>query len=215
MNRNFPVPARVVRPLKIGLSVFFHPADGFRELRDYQSLAAAVVLLLLSFAVRVASIMLASFHIASLQPEDANIVLEAARILLPAVSWAISCYLITSIMDGETFFGHHLLAVSYSLLPYIVFTLPITLLTLVLTRDERYVIYVLNWLVWAWVGLLLIVSLAVMNDYSLKKTIGVTLLSLFVLVIFWAAIGLVFALTNHVVTFVGDVYREVQYIWFN
>lgn len=203
------------RPLKIGLAVLFHPADGFRELSDYRSFTAVCVLLLLIFAVRVVSIVLTSFHIASLQPEDANIVLEAVRMVLPIVSWAISCYLITSITDGETFLGNILLAVTYSFLPYIVFTLPIASLTLVLTRDERYVYYALNWIVWAWVGLLLIVSLGVMNDYSFKKTIGVTLLSLFTLVIFWATIGLVFALTNHVVTFVKDVYREVQYLLVN
>ncbi|MCY9693854.1 Yip1 family protein [Paenibacillus alginolyticus] len=214
MSGNITVLVRVRRPLEIGLAVLFHPADGFRELRGYRSFTAACILLLLTFAVRVASILMTSFHVTSLQPEDANMVLEIVRIILPLLSWAVSCYLITSIMDGETFFGNVLLAVAYSMIPYIVFTLPIAAVTLLLTRDELYLYIVLKWIVWLWVGGLLIINLGVMNDYSLKKTIGVTLLSLFTLIICWATIGLIFALTNHVVIFVKDVYNEVLYLQF-
>jgi hypothetical protein len=215
LSGNTSVLMSVRRPFEIGLAVLFHPADAFRELRGYRSFTAAFILLLLTFAVRVASILMTSFHITSLQPEDANMVLEIARMILPLLSWAVSCYLITSIMDGETFFGNVLLAVAYSMIPYIVFTLPIAALTLLLTRDELYLYMVLNWIVWLWVGVLLVISISVMNDYSLKKTIGVTLLSLFALTIFWATIGLIFALTNHVVMFVKDVYNEVLYLLFN
>lgn len=206
---------RIRRPLEIGLAVLFHPADGFRELRGYRSFATACVLLLLTFAVRVASILMTSFHMTSLQPEDANIVLEVIRIIFPLLSWAVCCYLISSITDGESFLGNVFLAVTYSMIPYIVFTLPIAALTLLLTRDELYVYVTLNSIVWLWVGMLLVINIAVMNDYSFKKTIGVTLLSLFALIIFWATIGLVFALTNHVVMFVKDVYNEVRYLLFN
>jgi hypothetical protein len=206
---------RVRRPLEIGLAVLFHPADGFRELRGYRSFTSACILLLLTFAVRVVSILITSFHMTSLQPEDANIFLEVIRIIFPLLSWAVCSYLITSIMDGESFFGNVFLAVSYSMVPYIVFTLPIAALTLLLTRDELYIYITLNSIVWLWVGVLFVINIAVMNDYSFKKTIGVTLLSLFALIIFWATIGLTFALTNHVVMFVKDVYNEARYLMFN
>lgn len=209
------VLVRVRRPVEIGLAVLFHPADGFRELRNYRSFASACVLLLLAFAVRVASILLTAFHMTGLQPEDANIVLEIVRIIFPLLSWSVCCYLITSITDGESFLGNVFLAVAYSMLPYIVFTLPISALTLLLTRDEKVVYVTLNSIVWVWVGLLLLINIAVMNDYTFKKTVGVALLSLFALVIFWATIGLVFALTNHVVMFVRDVTNEVRYLMFN
>lgn len=207
--------ALLKQPLELGLGILFHPLEGSRELRNYRSLMTAGILILLVLIVRVTTIYLTSFHITSLQPKYANMVLETMRIILPLLSWTIACYLITSIMDGEAFFSDVLLAMSYSMIPYIVFSIPIALLSITVTRDEILLYKGLKVIIWVWVGLLMLIQIQVLNDYSLKKTIGVSFISAFAFIIFWATIGLTFALTNHVIQFIRDVFIEIMYLLAN
>ncbi len=204
-----------IRPVQLGLGVLFHPLEGSRELRNYRSVSTALVLILLALAVRVITIYMTSFHITSLQPKNANLLLEMARVIMPLLSWSIACYLITAIMDGEAFFRDVLLAMSYSLIPYIVFAIPIAALSTILSRDELILYKSLNTIVWIWVGILMFIQIQVLNDYTFKKTIGVTLLSLFALIVFWATVGLTFALTNHVIQFINEVVIEIKYLLAN
>jgi hypothetical protein len=215
LNRLILLKQHGLRPVELGLGILFHPLEGSRELRNYRSMITAAILILLVLIVRVTSIYITSFHITTLQPRDANMVLEVMRVILPLLSWSIACYLITAIMDGEAFFSDVLLAMSYSMIPYIVFSVPIALLSIVVTRDEILLYHGLSAVMWIWIAILMLIQIQVLNDYSFKKTIGVTIISLFAFIIFWATIGLTFALTNHVIQFMKDVVIEVMYLLAN
>jgi hypothetical protein len=202
----------VLRSLQLGIAILFHPIDGYRELRNNRSLTTAFFLIFLTLCVRIVTIYLTSFHLTNLQPQDANLLLEVARFVLPLISGTIAIYLITAIMDGEAFFGDVLAAMAYAMMPYIVFSIPVSALSLILSRGELGLYTSLNTIIWCWVGLLVFMQIWVLNEYTFQKAIGVTLLSLFAFVTFWATIGLVFALTNHVLQFIREVAIEIRFI---
>ncbi|MBJ9989932.1 Yip1 family protein [Paenibacillus favisporus] len=201
-----------LRSLRLGIAILFHPVDGFEELQKNKHLISAFVLILLTISVRIISIYMTSFHMTSLQPKDANLNLEIIRFVVPLISGVIACYLITAIMDGEAYFSQVLTAMSYALIPYIVFTIPLAAVSLVMSRGELGLYNSINSIIWLWVALLIFIQLKVLNDYTFKKAVGVLLLSIFAFIIFWGTVGLVFALTNHVLQFVREVAVEVRYL---
>jgi len=212
LNRPEAIKQSGLRSLRLGVAILFHPVDGFEELQKNRSLLAAFVLILLTLCVRITTIYMTSFHITALQPKDANLNLELIRFVVPLVSGVIACYLITAIMDGEAHFSQILTAMSYALIPYIVFSIPLSAVSLVLSRGEIGLYNSINMIIWLWVALLIFIQLKVLNDYSFKKSVGVLLLSVFAFIIFWGTVGLVFALTNHVLQFVREVAVEIRYL---
>jgi hypothetical protein len=212
LNRVASMTQSGLRSFKLAIAILFHPVDGFEELQKNKHLISAFVMILLTLCVRIATIYMTSFHITSLQPRDANLNLEVARFVLPLLSGVIVCYLITSIMDGEAYFSQILTAMSYALIPYIVFAIPMAALSIVITRGEIGLYNSLSLIIWLWVALLIFIQLKVLNDYSFKKSIGVVLLTVFAFITFWGTVGLVFALTNHVIQFINEVAVEIRYL---
>lgn len=212
MNRVASFMQSGLHSFRLGVAVLFHPIDAFEELQKQRNVAAAFILIFLTLCVRIITIYMTSFHITALQPEDANLNLEIARFIFPLISGVIACYLITAIMDGEAHFRDVFAAMSYSLIPYIVFTIPLALLSLIISRGEIGLYNSLNAIVWIWVAILIFIQIKVLNDYTFKKTVGVTLLCIFAFIIFWGTVGLVFALTNHVLQFIDEVGIEIRYL---
>ncbi|WP_308635825.1 Yip1 family protein [Paenibacillus silvisoli] len=204
-----------LRSLRLGVAILFHPADAFEELQKNKHLMSAFVLILLTLCVRIVTIYMTSFHITSMQPEYADLNLEIIRFVVPLLSGVIACYLITAIMDGEAHFSQILTAMSYALIPYIVFAIPLAAISLVISRGELGLYNSMNLLIWLWVALLIFIQLKVLNDYSFKKSVGVLLLSIFAFITFWGTVGLVFSLTNHVLQFAREVAVEIRYLWEN
>jgi hypothetical protein len=212
LNRIASFKQQGLRSLQLGVAILFHPVDGFDELRKNRNLVAAFVLILLTLCVRVITINMTSFQITSLQPENADIILEIARFVMPLLSGVVACYLITSIMDGEAYFSEMLTAMSYAMIPYIVFAIPLAALSLFMSRGEISLYHSINVIIWIWVALLIFIQIKVLNDYSFKKSVGVVLLCIFTFITFWATVGLVFALTNHVIQFINEVAVEIRYL---
>ncbi len=82
-----------------------------------------------------------------------------------------------------------------------------------ISRGEIGLYNSINLIIWLWVALLIFIQLKVLNDYSFKKSVGVLLLSVFAFVTFWGTVGLVFALTNHVLQFVREVPLKFDTYW--
>ncbi|QHT63082.1 YIP1 family protein [Paenibacillus lycopersici] len=215
MTQSAVVKSSGLHSLRLGIAILVHPVDAFEELQKSRSLIAAFVLIVLTLCVRIVTIYMTSFHITSLQPENADLNLELIRFVLPLVSGVIACYLITSIMDGEAHFSQIFTAMSYAMLPYIVFSIPLAALSRILSRGELGMYHGISTIIWLWVALLIFLQLKVLNDYTFKKTVGVLLLVIFAFLVFWGTAGLVFALTNHVLQFVREVMVEVRYLMEN
>jgi hypothetical protein len=201
-----------LRSVRLAISMLFRPSESFEELQKTKNLLAAFVLIVLTLCVRIVTIYMTSFHITSLQPENADLNLELIRFVVPLISGVIACYLITAIMDGEAYFSQILTAMSYALIPYIVFAIPLAAVSRIMSRGELGLYNSINLIVWLWVALLIFIQLKVLNDYTFSKSIGVMLLSIFAFLIFWGTVGLVFALTNHVLQFVREIIVEARYL---
>lgn len=199
--------------LKMSLLVLFHPIVAFTYIqkeREEFKWTPVVILLGLAIAVRLFALQFTHYPLSTLGTRP-NLMFECTKLFVPLISWAIASYLMTTIMDGETLFRESMLAASYALVPYILITIPLTLLSRILELNQSGLFYTVEAIALGWVILLIIISLKVMNHFSGGKTVAIILLSLFTVAILWVAIALLYTLCAQFVEFVLQLFTEVRY----
>ena len=199
--------------LRLSVGVIFHPVDTFENIkknRHFFSYIPVFVLLLATVVIQVATIFCTHYPLSSISPDDASVFNECVRFVVPVVGWAISCYIMTSIMDGECLFKEVLTASVYSMMPFILFMLPVSLVSNVFSLGELGIYQFLTGAVWAWVLLLFFVSVKVLNDYTVRKTLVVCFLSILAMIVIVAVLLLVYAMVNQLVQIIRDVYTEIR-----
>lgn len=199
--------------LEFSLMLLFHPVDVFALIKKERSkfdYRPVIVLLLLVVLVRIAYIFTVHYPLATLEPRDTNIGLEIVKMWLPILTWTISCYAVTAIIDGESMLREILMASAYCMLPYIIMMLPLAALSHIMSANNSALYNVLHSIVWIWVVLLYITSVKVLNDYSLKKTLGICVLSIIGMLLIWAILLLLFALTSQLFHFFQGIMLEFR-----
>jgi len=198
---------------KTGLLILFVPPDGFRAIkrdRDHFRWVGPIVLYLLTVAARVFNIFFTSYPLRSQAPEETNFLQVILTVLVPLMLWVVGCYLVTTILSGESMFREVFAATSYAALPAVILTVPLTLMSKVLSSTSAGVYQILWVVVFMWCGLLALIGISVMNSYSIKKTLAVTGISLFACVFLVTIIALLYVLGMRVVNFVQEVISEYR-----
>lgn len=199
--------------LTLSLYVIRHPIDSFRLItkeREKFSFFPAIILLVLMVLVRLLNIQWMHFPLQQRDPNTADWMLEMALLLVPVLSVAVCTFAITSILDGQMMMREALTSIAYVMMPYIVFTLPLTLLSHLLGQGDQIFAF-LQMAIYVWCLVLYIISVYVMNDYTFAKTLLVILLSILLMALMWAMCLLVLALWNQLKEFVISFVRELRY----
>lgn len=202
-----------MKVLKMALLVLFHPVTAFTYIqkeRDNFKWYPVPILLGIAILVRLAALQFTHYPLSNVTAYT-NLIFECATLFVPLISWAIASYLMTTIMDGETLFRESMLAASYALVPYILMTVPLTLLSQLLDINQQGLFVALEMIALGWVVLLIIISLKVMNHFSGGKTVMIILLSLFTVAVLWVAVALLYTLCAQFIDFVMQVLVEVRY----
>jgi len=196
-----------------GTYVIFHPFDGFWDLKRERrgGIKAAVSL----FAVFVICYALRARYTGYLfvdaPNEEINMLLELAKILLPLLLWIVANWCFTSLMNGEGTMKDIFIFTSYSLVPYIILTPILLVMSHFLTIEEGAFYTYLSIITVAWVLFLLFIGMMQTHDYSLGKTVLTTVLTIIgiCLLVF---IGLLFSnLVNEIFKYFNSIYREISY----
>lgn len=202
--------------LDLAFLMIFHPSDAYREIRrreKHLSVIPSVVILVLVLAVRYLYVSFVHAPLADIRLADTNLFLEVARILLPLLTVVVAIYAVTALLYGETKIKTIFITVCYSFLPYIVITLLLLGVSQVLCLTEYAFYHAAQVIMWVWIVLLVFFSVMLQNDYSLKKTVGVSILSLIGVALIWAVCIMIISLSVQVFTWFSEVIDE--YVIFN
>ncbi len=197
----------------IFLAMFFDPARGFKMIvknRQRFRWYVPVILYALIVAVQLSSIFFVHYPLAAVHPEDANLLTECVKLMLPMLSLVVSCFLVTTISDGETKLREVLTGFGYAMAPYMVLTLLLCLLSHILSATDIGLFSTLQGLMWVWVAVLVLISISVMNTYTIKQTLKTVFISLFTCVFLWVVIFLIFILGQKLWSFVETVFQEYK-----
>ncbi len=205
--------------LKMCVMMLFHPIvvsehiKRQRENAPFRRTALALVLslLILALAVNLFSIYFTHYPLAGVSVRKANLVLECGKLFAPVLTWVLASYAMTTILDGATKMGEAMLYNALTLVPYVVFTVPLVLLSRVLDGGQAGLYGVLTGGLLVWVVALMIIGIKEMNEYSIPKTALVVALSLFTMAVIWATAVLLFTISSQFVTMIREVYYEIIY----
>ena len=191
-------------------------ADRFRRMRAYlrhlrerAGLRVVPVLLLLAVLVRMVSLEALSFHFQSQRPEETRLLFEAGKILIPWITWCISAVAVAEVFYGEGTFRRILISSAWDLWPYIVLTLPLSLMTNVITLGEKALYHGGLVLIGALLAWQFYQQIKTLHNFESGKALGVMLLTLLGMLIIWVLLGLVYALTGEIVRFVQQLGLEI------
>ena len=98
----------------------------------------------------------AVYLLPELRWEDANLFIEILRVVLPWTLWTIANYGVSALFEGSGTFRGVARTTAYCLVPYILFAVPVALLSHLMTAQERGLYESLWSLVYLWVLLLLL-----------------------------------------------------------
>jgi hypothetical protein len=143
-------------------------------------------------------------------PEDTSIVQEGVRILIPFVTWCLAHYAIAMIFYGEGGLKDIAIAGAFSLSPFILFSWPASLiLTNATTLSEKALYFSISWIVNLWIVYLFWIHIRVIHDFTAVRTLATYVLGLVTVLIIWALLALVYALTSNTYAFFYEVFYEM------
>lgn len=204
-----------MKSLKLCLMTLYHPivvTEHIKKQRgEKMNWVPVIVLLLLTLGVRILSIYGTHYPLAAVSVRKANLLLECGKLFVPVLTWVLASYMMTTILDGETLFTETLLFSSYALTPYILFTPVLTLASRIMEGSQIGLFATLEIIILGWVVLLMILALKEMNGYSMGKTVGMILLTLFTMLMIWAMVILLYTIAAQFVGMVREMYFEVIY----
>ncbi|RXZ84032.1 YIP1 family protein [Paenibacillaceae bacterium] len=199
--------------LRNSRKVLLHPLDFFYDLQ-FDSRAKwrhAAILLVLMIVVHMLRISWTGYSFEGRESYQVSFLFESFWILVPWVTWCISNWAVSAILDGEGKFKDIVVSSAYALLPYIVLSLPLALLSQALTQGEETTYYGIYTFIQCWVIFLFLVKVKILHDFELGKMIWIILLSLIGMLVIWFVGFLIFGLVNQAVEFVIGIVKEVQF----
>ena len=172
---------------------------------------SAIVVLLIYFVLSVISKYFSGFLFKEVQEGQFELINDFITFFAAWLLLVICCYLVCTIKDGEARFKDLFIGSAYILAPLIVF-LPIRIvLSNVLTYNENFFITLLDVVSYGWTGLLILLMLMYLNDYSFKRTLTIVILTLFTVLVAVALLFVIWVLINQLVNFISGIYGEVVY----
>jgi len=198
--------------LRDALYLMVHPYNGFYRLKD-RNISYVVILFLIAtaIAVHIWSVFASGFIAYPFELGDYDLPLSLAFKAVPWATWVIANYLVSSVKGGEGRFREVLQASTFAIVPYIVITIPATILTNIVVLEEWIIIDLIHRAMWIWIVVLFFVMTQVIHNFDFTESIKNAVVTLFAIGVIWVFAMIVSGLVYNFYDFIGQIYREVTF----
>ncbi|MFA7417039.1 MAG: YIP1 family protein [Acholeplasma sp.] len=202
---------KIIRELKLGMQVFRHPIDTFHEIKHEQkaSKLSAIILYALYVILNVLAVLFTGFLFNDNNLETYNVLTSFLSSLGLLMLFVFSNYLISTLSNGEGWFKDVFISTAYALMPYIILTVPLILLSHALTLNEIFIFQSVLYIRDAWILLLIVLMIIEIHNYSFRELIKNILLTLFAMAVIVAMLILIYLLVNQMYDYISSIIREV------
>jgi len=203
---------RLLRELGFVFHVLRHPIDAVRELKEYKRATIRSATMLYGWMLLLQVILIyATGYLFSIGDPD-RIHLPSLLLItaVPLLSWVVMNYMVSTITDGEGRFSEVYICTIYALSPYLVFALPIALVSNVLTYNEAFVYEYAMFAIAGWSLLLIFIMIKELHDYTLMQTIRNVLLTLFAIVLAALVLFILALLFSQEMEFIRSIIQELR-----
>ncbi|GGD93497.1 YIP1 family protein [Paenibacillus nasutitermitis] len=195
------------------LRILKHPVDGFAELRSKRkgTLITAILLLVLLYVVMIASKMISSFIFNPRETNHVDLAVTLLTLAVPFATWVISNYLVSSIFRGQGRFVDIVVGSSYAMLPYILFTVPIEIISNGFTLGEAAIYQFMKIAVLGWTGFLFVVCIKETHNFDLGEAIRNIILTVLFALALWILIFIFFGMNVQLFDFISQIFEELKF----
>ncbi len=197
----------ILYPFKL----FFHPIDTFNDLKyeGKSSFLISFILAALFFAVKLLEQTVTSYLFLPAGGENVSIWTVLAisiglLVVFTACNWATS-----TLVDGEGTMGDIWIAVTYSLLPSILFSGLNIVLSYFFTETEATFYNFFSVFGTLWTILLVFLGLMVMHQYTVTKTVFSVLATLVIILCLVFLLLLFMSIYQQIYSFIINIFREI------
>ncbi len=204
-----PASGKLSDQLLYAFFILRHPIQGFWGIKAERrgGFKSATIILITTMI----SSLVATLGGAYLSKEDSGSIVSALTIILGLLLFVLCNMCFTSLMDGKGTFKDVYIAVSYSTVPYTLFTIPCTVLSYVLITDELSILQMFTTVVFIWMLSLILIGSMTVHEYSFSKNLLVCVLTI-VGMLFILFIALVFiSLSGQMISAVNSIINELNY----
>ena len=204
---------RLSSTLRYSFYTATHPIDGFWDLTHEKrgSLAAANVIIIVAVIVEVMRQTLTSFQFVTINMEFFNAVIVMMRVLLPVFLWVVANWSLTTLMDGKGRLGDIYMGVAYAMVPNVIISAFLILLSQFITYDEGAIYWTLMGFGALWTGLLIMAAMMMIHDYSLPKTLLSSFLTVIGMGVMVFIFVVFFSLISDSISYFISLYKEILF----
>lgn len=205
--------SELARGFKYGTYVMLHPFDGFWDLKHEKkgNVKSATLMAVMFFVFYAMNIQFGGYIATGHVQGDVNVIYGVFMMLLPLAFYVISNWCFTTLMNGKGTMKDIYIATCYALKPYVVFALPMLLLSNIVTVDELPFYTFFNTVIMLWVLFLLFAGLMMTHDYTPKKTVLTVILILVGICLIVFIILLVISIIQNIYQFGYNTYKEISF----
>lgn len=190
-----------------------HPIDGsYGIAREGRASWAAPSIILAIFTIEyVINKYLCGFLQKTIREGRYEIFSDIGTILIVIIAVTACNYLVCTINEGEGTVKKIYTYFCYSLMPYVLFTPVIFVLSHVLTTNEQFLITLTQVVMMGWLAVLVILAIKEVNNYTAGETFKIICLTIFTILIMALLIFVIYVLWAQVFEFISAVFGEVVY----
>lgn len=205
------VLSQMLKGARYSLYLIFHPFKGFWDLKHekkgnvYSTWFIVVLLSVLLILRRQFTGFILNFN----KQNEMNVFVEILSVLAPLGLWCLSNWCITTLVNGEGSFKDIFITTSYALAPLVLINIPMLLLSNVMIVEEAVFYTVLDVLSIIWTGLLILIGIMTVHQFTMPKTIATIAVAVVGMVIILFLILLFVSIVQQIVSFVDLLWTEM------
>ncbi|MBE5961739.1 MAG: hypothetical protein E7256_10230 [Lachnospiraceae bacterium] len=190
-----------------------HPIDGCYGVRreGKASYLCANLMLAAYILLTIITKYFSGFLFKNVREGRYDLISDIGTVLIVFFALTACNYLVVTINDGEGRLKELYCAYAYSLMPYIMIQPFLIIISNVLTDNEQFLIQFGNTFIKTWMVILLFLSMKEINNYTVKETIKIILLTAFTVLIAALLVFILYVLFSQVSDFVITLGREAVY----
>lgn len=215
-SRMIAVHGTAYSPLetKGGLPIYvlFHPIDGFSQFRqrNLQSVPISIGIVIAFFFLRVLEFFCKGFAFNPNKPVNYDLLSSLAVTVLLFALFVLATWAINTFLDGKGRLNEIIAVTAYSITPYLASILINVLLSNILTLQESAFLTIVSTIGLVWSGIVLIMGMYTVQEYSFTKTIVSLVLSVVGMIIITLVIMLFFSLMQQSISYLYSIYYELK-----
>lgn len=195
----------------VPLRFFAHPIDLFNDIKYEKrgSLSVANLLLALYFLEEIINYFAVAYLFSNNEAQSFSVWPILLRTVVLVLLWCITNWAMSTLQDGKGTFKEIYLATCYALTPLVLFSVPLNLITNMMTLSESMFYSAISSALTLWSLILVFLGTMVVHQFTVRKTIGSVLLSLGMIVIIAFLVLLGFSISQQMTTFVETIITEL------